>query len=430
MSETPKPSQSASQSKYLPLTQLRLGRLLGEINHKLSEGQDNDKILDFLFDSLDIIIPYDRIGIALVEGEGHQRQMCSKWVRSKFACSYIVAGYCAPLEGSSLKTILETGQPRIINDLVQYSQDHPNSESTKLILKDGIRSSLTCPLKADNKFVGIVFFSSKDAHTYKKEHIQTYLEIAEELSLIIEHARLRSTVLAGSQNLRMILHDLRAPLGVIQGFLDAIVTDMDWYDQLGADAKKVFSILQRNAEFMFELLNELAELSQLNAPVKDLEFSEIDLREFIAEIERRSWELAHKKDIRVRMTLTRQLPEKIRMNSDKIRRVIDNLISNAVKFSQRETEIHITIESHGRQLIFAVTDEGQGIPEAEFSKLFTEFGKTCIRPTEGEHSSGLGLAIAKKIVEQHGGQISVASEFGKGSTFSFWLPLAEEEVLH
>ena len=168
MSEVSKISQSASHSKYLPITQLRWGRLLGEINHKLSEGQDYDKILDFLFDSLDNIIPYDRIAIALVDDDGSQPKICSKWVRSKFPFSNIVAGYCAPLEGSSLKNILETGQPRIINDLIQYSHDHPGSESTKLILKDGIRSSLSCPLTANKKFVGIVFFSSKDTQTYKK----------------------------------------------------------------------------------------------------------------------------------------------------------------------------------------------------------------------------------------------------------------------
>jgi signal transduction histidine kinase len=101
-----------------------------------------------------------------------------------------------------------------------------------------------------------------------------------------------------------------------------------------------------------------------------------------------------------------------------------------VKFSARGTNVQLEIKREGARLIFEVVDEGQGIPESEIPKLFREFGRTSVRPTEGERSTGLGLAIAKKIVEQHGGQISVKSEKGKGSTFAFWLPLDEKATVH
>jgi signal transduction histidine kinase len=408
-------------------TQFRFGRLLAEINRKLSEGQDFIKVLEFLFDSLDIIIPYDRIGVAVIEGEGNHRQVVAKWTSSKSPVSNIVAGYSARLEGSLLK-ILETGQPRIINDLVQYSHDHPDSESTKLILKDGIRSSLTCPLRANGKFIGIVFFSSQNVGTYKDEHVQTYIEIAEELSLIIDHGRMRRNVLSSAQNLTMVLHDLRAPLGVIQGFLD-LASDADWYGDLDSDAKGVFSILQRNSKYMLELLNELSELSRLSAHGA-VDLREVTIREFIAELAMKGRELADKKEISFAIVTSSGMPEKARIDSMKIRRVLDNLITNAVKFSARGTNVQLEIKREGARLIFEVVDEGQGIPESEIPKLFREFGRTSVRPTEGERSTGLGLAIAKKIVEQHGGQISVKSEKGKGSTFAFWLPLDEKATVH
>jgi signal transduction histidine kinase len=407
-------------------TQFRFGRLLAEINRKLSDGQDFMKLFDFLFGALDIIIPYDRIGIAVIEGEGNQRQLVTKWMTSKIPVSHIVAGYSAPLESSrSLLKILETGQPRIINDLVQYSHEHPDSESTKLILKDGIRSSLACPLRAGGKFIGVVFFSSQNVETYRDEHVQTYIEIAEELSLIIDHGRMRRNVLSSAQNLAMVLHDLRAPLGVIQGFLD-IASDADWYENLDSDARGVFSILQRNSKYMLELLNELSELSRLSAQGA-VDLREVTVREFIAELAMKGRELADKKEISFAITTSSGLPEKARMDSMKIRRVLDNLITNAVKFSARGTNVQLNIKREGARLVFEVRDEGQGIPESEISKLFREFGRTSVRPTEGERSTGLGLAIAKKIVEQHGGQISVKSEAGKGSTFAFWLPLVESK---
>lgn len=428
LTQVPKDGLSPSNHKALPETEFRFGRILTEINRKLSEGNDYHKILDFLFDSLDVIIPYDRIGIALVDEADEQVKVCAKWIRSKIPTSpHIGVGYCAPLKGSSLQNILETGKPRIINDLVNYSLEHPGSESTKLIIQDGIQSSLTCPLRVNNKLIGIVFFSSKDIQTYKEEHVQTYMEIADELSLLIEHGHLRENNIAKMQNFRMVLHDLKAPLGVIQGFLD-LTSEADWYNDLDPDAKNVFSILQRNSGYMLELLNELSELNQLDAQSGKVEPREITLQGFIPEIAMRGRELADKKDIKFAMITDPNLPEKVPIDAFKIRRVLDNLITNAVKFSSRGTKIQIVIKREQGRMIFEVIDEGQGIPEREIPQLFKEFGRTSVQPTEGEQSTGLGLAIAKKIVEQHGGQISVNSEIGRGSTFAFWLPIGRDKA--
>ena len=189
-------------------TQLLAKRIMVEINIKLSSGERHQELLDFMFESLDLVIPYDRIGIALVEGTGDQAQLRVKWVRSKVPATHITLNYSAPVLGSSLQKILETGQPRIINDLIEYSADHPKSLSTKLIIEDGIRSSLTCPLRSENRRIGVVFFSSCKPNTYRNEHVETFLEIADELSVIIDHGRLRDefdAYAAQTQNVKMIL---------------------------------------------------------------------------------------------------------------------------------------------------------------------------------------------------------------------------------
>ncbi|HLT23191.1 MAG TPA: GAF domain-containing protein, partial [Bacteriovoracaceae bacterium] len=173
--------QSVNLNSSSIKTEILLGRILGEVSSKLSSGDNFNEILDFLFYSLDLIIPFDRIGIALLEDENkdsHSPQICSKWLRSKLPTTYLDENYCAPIKGSSLEKILKTGTPRIINDLVQYEREHPQSHSTKLIVKEGIRSSLTCPLKSEGKYIGIVFFSSSTPGTYKDVHVQTYLKIA------------------------------------------------------------------------------------------------------------------------------------------------------------------------------------------------------------------------------------------------------------
>lgn len=400
--------------------QFRFGRLMREVNQKLNASEDFDDILDFLFDAMAPIIPYHRIGIALVEGD----KLCSRWVRSKTPASHLRSGYCGPLAGSSLKEILDSGRPRIINDLVEYGRRKPESESTKLALKDGIRSSLTCPVYSGHIPIGIVFFSSFQPDTYKSEHIETYLEIADELSFLINHDRMRDEAQRGNstrQNVRMLLHDLRSPLGVIQGFLE-FAQGEDWYEGLGSDAKSIFTTLQRNAVHMAELINELAELNQLNRPGGQVEFREVDIPEFLYEVEMAGQEMASRKEIHFTLERASELPAKYFFDPVRIRRVLDNLISNAVKYSQRGTSLRVVVRFTKSRLYFDVIDQGQGIPESEFPVLFVEFGKTSVRPTEGESSSGIGLAIVKKIVEQHGGQISVVSEVGKGSNFIFWIP--------
>ncbi|HVK61730.1 MAG TPA: GAF domain-containing sensor histidine kinase [Bdellovibrionales bacterium] len=402
--------------------QALFGKLVQEINRRMIEGIEYEKILDYVFDSLNLLIPYDRIGIAVVDNDIKTVKL--SWVRSKIPIRHLGQNYSAPLKGSSLSKLLETGEPRIINDLVTYATENPDSSSTKLILQDGIRSNLAFPLKANNKPVGIVFFSSAKPYTYDHNHIDVFHSIADELAVVVEQGRLKhffSENSARAQTLRKVLHDLRAPLSVIQGYLD-ISADENWYRVLDPEAQKIFDNLRRNTQYMLQLIGDLSEFNQLQRELDSLNINAVDPIEFSKEMAQIGKVLAIHKDISFSADI-RDLPTIAHFDADRIRRVLENLFTNAVKFSKRGSSISFGVRSDKTRITFAVLDQGQGIPLQEHSKLFQEFGKTSTRPTEGEGSTGLGLAIAKKIVEQHGGKISVTSMPGEGSTFSFWLPL-------
>jgi signal transduction histidine kinase len=111
------------------------------------------------------------------------------------------------------------------------------------------------------------------------------------------------------------------------------------------------------------------------------------------------------------------------MDPDRINQAINNLITNALKYSYPQTVVTLRARRAGDEVTISVQDQGQGIPAAELPRLFTDFGRTSVRPTGGEKSVGLGLAIVKRMVEAHGGRIWVESQVGVGSIFTFALPL-------
>ncbi|QLY26401.1 GAF domain-containing sensor histidine kinase [Bdellovibrio sp. KM01] len=403
-----------------------LGKIVQEINTKMGSGCAFDQILESIFDALIILIPFDRIGIALVDADTKSIRL--EWVKSRVDVNAVKRGYSANLEGSSLKRIIETGEPRIINDLREYAAVHTQSVSTKLILKDGMLSNLTCPLRSDNKAIGVVFFSSRDPNTYRDAHIQVFKSIADELSVVVEQAKLKNyftEIRKRDLALSKIIHDIRSPVSVIEGYLE-LASEEGWYDSLPTKFKDICSILKRNTNSILSLLDELRDYSLVSipkGPLTPLNLTEVAVNDFCIDISAVGKILSATKDISFETDLSEGLPLVITIDRNRMQRVLENLITNSIKFSKRDTKITFSVWSHDDRIYFSVADQGLGIRTDELPKLFTDFGKTSTLPSEGEKSSGLGLAIVKNIIEQHRGQISVESTVGRGSTFTFWLPL-------
>ncbi len=170
-------------------------RLLADVSQKLTAGVILGEVLDFVYRSFRGLLPYERIGLSLLEGHPPAVQVRSFWVRSDAADVRLGEGYAAPLAGSSLETIVRTGEPRILNDLEAYLARHPASGSTRLIVEEGMRSSLTCPLVASGTPVGFLFFSSRTPGTYAGVHVATFQALAGVLSLAVERGRLYGQLL-------------------------------------------------------------------------------------------------------------------------------------------------------------------------------------------------------------------------------------------
>ena len=134
--------------------------MLATITQRINEGLVIDEVLDQVYENFFSLIPYDRIGLGLLEEE--KALVRAAWARSEAAEIKLPLGYSAGLAGSSLEEIIRNGRPRIINDLEDHLEKHPYSESTQMIVDEGMRSSLTCPLIVRGQPVGFLFFSSSD----------------------------------------------------------------------------------------------------------------------------------------------------------------------------------------------------------------------------------------------------------------------------
>ncbi|MDX1582219.1 MAG: sensor domain-containing diguanylate cyclase [Thermoanaerobaculia bacterium] len=181
----------------------RLTRLTAAIN----EAVTVEEVLDHLYENFSGILPYDRIGLALLDED--RIVLRAVWSRGKSEAIGIDRGYEAPLKKSStLQETLDSGRPRLIRNLERYLEQHPDSESTRRILKEGIRSSLTCPLRARGVPVGFIFFSSFEPDIYDESHAAFLEQISGHLSLIVDKSRLHDDLIETKSRLEMANREL------------------------------------------------------------------------------------------------------------------------------------------------------------------------------------------------------------------------------
>ncbi len=406
--------------QYLEIQYLEV-EALSHVTRQANRGALLDEILDQIFESFFPIIRYERIGFALLSEDGET--LTAQWARSTISELRIGKGYSARMKGSSLENVLRSGTPRVINDLEAYLEEHPESSSTADILDEGILSSLTCPLITDQGPLGFIFFSSAQRNAYEGVHIAFVEQVADQIALVIERGRLYERLVSLGQVKDRLLgaaaHDLRSPLTVIQGFANVMRSD----PSLTADQAELLDYMVGEADHMTEILGDLLDVAAIEAGAIELHLAEQSIGDLLDDRARAHRILASPKGQQLISDIPSGLPD-VAFDRRRIGQVLDNLLSNAVKYTQPGGTLRLRARSSRSWVTVEVMDNGQGIPAAELPKVFEEFAKTSARPTAGESSTGLGLAIARRLIEAHGGTISVTSTEGEGTTFRFTLPVS------
>lgn len=396
--------------------------LLTEIERRVAAQVSTEAIIDFLFEATHDLSPCDRVSIAFTEEQGHR--LVAYYTRSTYQPTALNRGYAEDLRQSSLAAVLDAGQVRIIHDLEAYAADHPDSRSTRLLLEEGVRSSLTCPLVVDRRIVGVLFRSARKPHAYTAVHARLHGAIGESLAPAVEKTyrieRLEQCNRAYLEMLMFVGHELKSPIAALltsaQLLRDGYLGDLN--DKQTDAVKRLVGRGRHVLELVQDYL-ELAEIEQ--GTLRLTPRADVDLeRDVFAPV----FETLQPQLQASRMTLAIDAPEDTRaveVDPQLLRVAVTSLLSNALRFGFEGGEIRLGAARGRGNLEIHVWNTGPGFEPGDRAKLFRKFSRLGA-PAAGSRGTGVGLYTVWRLIHLHGGHVDARSEPGEWAEFICEIP--------
>lgn len=406
-------------------------RLLADTGRVLASSLDMDDVLDR---AARVAIPdlADLTLVDLVDGEGRVRRVVAAHGNPGFEQEFQQARSFPPDAGSdSLQAgVLRTGRSLLIGAgdpdwalLASHGADHE-----MLVRRSGVRSVMLVPLTVGGRVIGMLTFGATlSRRAYDATDLVLAEEIARRAAVAIDHARLYREAKAASRArddmIGIVSHDLRNPLHTITLSSDFLL-EMAPQGEVSEMLRKQLQVIRRSANTANKLIADLLDVTRIEAGRLVVKPRPITAVAVLNEVAEDFSPLAREQEVELQFV---HPPADLCAiaDRDRLRQVFSNLVGNALKFTPRGGRITISASEVGEGVRFEVADTGQGIPAEQLARVFDRFWQAS--RTDGR-GVGLGLSIARGIVEAHGGQMSVASQWGQGSTFAFTVPSRREPV--
>jgi PAS domain S-box-containing protein len=318
----------------------------------------------------------------------------------------------------------------------------PESEFKYLLEKENVKSLITLPLFANRKCVGFLGFDSvKQQRKWEQSEVTlikilVQLIVSSELRKIHEKTILDARDAAQKSNrtksdfLANISHEIRTPLNSVIGFTDLLLKSIHEGKQ-----HTYLQIVRSSAYALYDLINDVLDFSKIEAGKLEIVPEKVEFEQFIDLVISTTAPEIHKKELEFILNIEGEIPKYVFMDSLRIRQILNNLLSNATKFTE-EGEIELTVrcthnevESDVLNIYFEVRDTGIGISADYITKIFELFSQADPTTTRKYGGTGLGLAISNKLLQQMGSTIEVSSKENEGSRFYFTLSIPYAEML-
>jgi signal transduction histidine kinase len=331
-----------------------------------------------------------------------------------------------PLEGSIAGWIVREGKPLMIPDVRQDPRFYTRVDET---IDFETRSILGVPLQVKGEVIGVLEALNKTGDgIFTQADVHTLSTLAAHAAIAIENARLLTEIQKAYEELSELdqlksefvaiaSHELQTPLTIILGYASFLKQEAT------GTASEQLDIVLRSALRLRSLINDMINLRHIETGEAELELEQLSLNELVTTLTAEFASLAEAKKQAIRIKLASQLPT-VKADRQKLHLVLANLLSNAIKFTPEEGGIQVAVEAKGNEVWVSVRDTGIGIPPREQERIFDRFYQVEPSLTRRFEGIGLGLSIAKGMVQLHGGRIWVESVEGMGSSFTFALPLS------
>lgn len=328
--------------------------------------------------------------------------------------------------------VLKTGEPELIPEvpdalLVQVSQ---GEEHLRILRELGLRSLMVVPLRARGRLFGTVAcMSSSAARRYGPADLELALEMARRAAMAVDNAGLyrkaQAAIRARNEVLSVVSHDLGNSLQAVFMAANSLAAALpSVQESVSGRARYYLEAIERSAELMQRLIHDLLEVRRMEEGRLSIRRHPQSLAPLLAETCKVLDPLARMKSLRLECDVQGDDLPPVNVDRERILQVLSNVVGNAVKHTPQGGSVTIHAEALSDEVLVSVTDTGAGIPAEHLPHVFERFWRAEDSERRG---AGLGLAIAKGIVEAHGGRIGVESAVGKGSTFYFTLPAERSE---
>lgn len=411
--------------------------VVNDLIRELRQDLDSAQLLRRAVRALGVATRADRCQVYLVNAADEQPDL-GDWYADHLDLPVPVPYVDLPQALVRLLQVAEVSRKPVAVDDVENDSLLTAGDARDVVTALGVRGVLATPMRVGIHLVGWVFVESVTPRAWSDREVVLCEGLAHDLGAVLLQVqayeqqresmrRLTELDRAKDAFISNVSHELRTPLTSISGYLELIM-DRSVGD-LPADLVQSLEVINRNTGRLRALVEDLLSLSAYDSDEAEMDPVPTDLGSVVVDSHRQMLpQLAHRR-LEVEVRVTPGLP-RVSADREQLHRAVSNLLSNAVKFTPDGGAVRVLVEAGNEGVVLRVSDTGIGIPVDEQPRLFSRFFRSSLAVRAQKQGTGLGLALAKTIVEQHGGTIALVSAEGRGTTVTVTLPTVKPGRAH